>query len=336
MALRVGLNGFGRIGRVATRILLDDPDVELVACNDFGQIDAIAHLLKYDSVHGVLQKSVEIDGTDLIVDGKRIIGLSDRDPRNLAWGDLGVDVVIESTGRFKTREQIQAHIDAGAKRVVLSAPGKELDATIVMGVNDSIFDPSKHYIVSNASCTTNCLAPLAKVLLDEFGIESGFMTTVHSYTNDQKILDLKHKDFRRSRAAAMSIIPTTTGAAKAVSQVIPELKGKLDGMAARVPTPDGSMVDLVVELSREVTAEEVNAAVKRASETYMKGYIEYSTDPIVSVDIVGNPASTVFDAPLTMVQGGTGKMVKVIAWYDNEYGYSRRLVDLVKLVGSAK
>lgn len=334
MALRVGLNGFGRIGRIATRIMLSDPEIELVACNDFGQLEAIANLLKYDSVHGKLDAEVRIDGTDLVVGSQRIIGLSTRDPYELPWGELGVDVVIESTGRFKTREEAAAHLKKGAQRVVISAPGKDVDATIVMGVNEEIFDPHQHFVISNASCTTNCLAPLAKVLEQEFGIERGFMTTVHAYTNDQKILDLKHKDLRRSRAAALSIIPTTTGAARAVAQVIPQLKGKLDGMAARVPTPDGSMVDLVVSLGRELSVEELNETVKRASETYMKGYIEYSTDPIVSTDIVGNPHSCIFDAPLTMVTGGRGKMAKLIAWYDNEYGYSMRLVDLVKFVGA--
>ncbi len=333
MALKVGINGFGRIGRIAARIMLNDPDIELVACNDFSNIEAAAHLLKYDSVHGKFNKEIEIDGTDLIVDGKRIKGLSTRDPLELNWKELGVDVVCECTGRFKTGEQAGQHIKAGASRVAISAPGKDVDATIVMGVNDNIFDPSKHFVVSNASCTTNCLAPLAKVLVDEFGIEQGYMTTVHAYTNDQKILDLKHKDLRRARAAAMSIIPTTTGAARAVAEVIPELKGKLDGMAARVPTPDASMVDLVVQLSKKTSTEELNAVIKAAAQGAMKGYIEYSEDPIVSCDIIGNPASCIFDAPLTMVNE-SGSLAKLIAWYDNEYGYSMRLVDLVKLLGS--
>lgn len=330
MAVKIGINGFGRIGRLVARIALEDNDVELVAVNDWGQIEAVAHLLKYDSVHGPLNKTVEIDGIDLIIDGKRVKGISTRNPQELNWGELGVDVVIESTGRFKKREECQAHLDAGAQKVVLTCPGKEMDATIVMGVNDEIYDPSLHHIVSNASCTTNCLAPVAKVLNEVFGIERGSMTTVHAYTNDQKILDLKHKDLRRSRAAALSIIPTTTGAAKAISQVIPELTGKLDGMAMRVPVPTGSIVDLTAQLSRSVTIEEVNAALKEASQTSLKGILDYCTDPIVSADVVGTRASSVVDSLLTAVHGESSDFVKVVAWYDNEFGYSCRVVDLAK------
>ncbi len=335
MTVRIGLNGFGRIGRVATRIMLEDPEIELVAVNDFGKTETVAHLLKYDSVHGVLADEVKIDGLDLIVGDTRIKGLSDRDPANLPWKELGVDIVIESTGVFRTRETISKHIDAGAKYVILSAPAKdEIDGTFVMGVNHKDFDPEKHHIISNASCTTNCLAPMVKVLLDNFGIEEGFMTTIHSYTNDQKILDLSHKDLRRARAAAMSMIPTTTGAAKAVGSVIPEVKGKLNGLAVRVPTPCGSLTDLDVILEQEASVEDINQAFKKAAEGSMKGILKYSTDPIVSIDIVGNPHSCVFDAPLTMVKGDKSKMVKVMGWYDNEYAYSKRIVELAKHVAS--
>ncbi len=334
MALKVGINGFGRIGRVAMRILLDTPDVELVAVNDWKQIDTMAHLLKYDSIHGPLKKEVVVDGMDMIIDGKRIKGLSSRNPEELGWGELGVDVVIESTGKFTAREDLERHIKAGAKKVVLSCPGKGLDKTIVMGVNDHEYDPTQHHIVSNASCTTNCLSPLAHVLMEEFGIERGLMTTVHAYTNDQNMLDMRHKDLRRARAGAVNIIPTTTGAAKAVAEVIPSLKGKLDGFAARVPVTDGSMVDLVVELGKEVTVEEINAAVKRAAEGKLKGILRYTEDPIVSCDIIGDPHSSIFDASLTMVLQGSSNMVKVVSWYDNEFGYSNRLVELAKLVGT--
>lgn len=335
MTVRIGLNGFGRIGRIATRIMLEDPDVELVAVNDFGKTQTVAHLLKYDSVHGVLKDEVTTDGLDVIVGDTRIKGLSDRDPKNLPWKDLDVDIVLESTGVFRTRDKINAHIEAGAKYVILSAPAKdEIDGTFVMGVNHKDFDPQKHHIISNASCTTNCLAPMVKVLLDNFGIEEGFMTTIHSYTNDQKILDLSHKDLRRARAAALSMIPTTTGAAKAVGEVIPEVKGKLNGLAVRVPTPCGSLTDLDVVLETEVSVDEINAAFKAAADTDMKDIIEYSEAPIVSIDIVGNPHSCIFDAPLTMVQGDKSKMVKVMAWYDNEYAYAKRLVELAKHVSS--
>ncbi|MUV39115.1 Glyceraldehyde-3-phosphate dehydrogenase (phosphorylating) [Lentibacillus sp. JNUCC-1] len=331
MAVKVGINGFGRIGRVVYRLALENDDVEVVAINDLTDANMLAHLLKYDSVHGVLDKEVKADGDDLVVDGKKVKVMSERDPENLGWGDLGVDIVIESTGRFTHRDDAQKHINAGAKKVVISAPAKEEDLTVVLGVNDDEYDPEKHHIVSNASCTTNCIAPLAKVLNDAFGIKRGMMTTIHSYTNDQQILDLPHKDYRRARAAAQNIIPTTTGAAKAVGKVLPELDGKLNGMAVRVPTPDGSLVDMVAELEKTVTEEDVNAALKKAAEGDMKGFAQYSEDPLVSSDIVGNPHSSIFDALSTMVM--EDNMVKVVSWYDNELGYSARCVDLAVLIG---
>ncbi len=336
MAVKVGINGFGRIGRVALRAALDDPDIEVVAINDLGKTEACAQLLRRDSVHGKLNHEVEVDGMDLIIDGKRIKGLSARDPKgipDLPWGELGVDVVLECTGKFRDAPSLRKHIECGAKKVVLSAPAKgEIDGTFVVGVNDDAYDPATMDVVSNASCTTNCLAPVAKVLNDAFGIERGFMTTVHAYTSDQRILDNSHKDLRRARAGACSIVPTTTGAAKALGLVIPDLKGKLDGISTRVPTPDGSLVDLTVELKRPVTKEEVNAAVKAAAEGPLKGILVYSEEPLVSSDIIGEKASSVFDAQSTMVLGGEGNLVKVLSWYDNEMGYSCRLLDLAKIV----
>ncbi len=333
MAAKVGINGFGRIGRLFFRAAYKDPALEIVAVNDITDAKTLAHLLKYDSVHGRFEEAVEARDDALVVAGKEIKVFAAKDPAELPWKKLGVKVVIESTGKFTDREGAEKHIKAGAERVIISAPAKDPDATFVMGVNDQTFDPAKHRIVSNASCTTNCLAPLAKVLLDAFGIERGLMTTIHAYTNDQRILDLPHKDLRRARAAALSMIPTTTGAAKAVSLVIPQLKGKLDGMAIRVPTSNVSVVDLTVELSKAVTAEQVNEAVKKAAEGPLKGILRYVDEPLVSVDFNHTPYSSEFDALSTKVI--EGKMVKVLAWYDNEWGYSCRTVDLAKLVAGA-
>lgn len=326
MAVKVGINGFGRIGRNVFRQALKNDEVEIVAVNDLTDADMLAHLLKYDSVHGILEEEVSVNGSNIVVGGKEIKVLSERDPANLAWGDLGVEIVIESTGRFTNREDANKHIEAGAKKVIISAPAKNDDLTIVLGVNDDKYEPENHHIVSNASCTTNCLAPLAKVLHDNFGIKRGLMTTIHSYTNDQQILDLPHKDYRRARAAAENIIPTTTGAAKAVGKVLPELNGKLNGMAVRVPTPTGSLTDLVAELDKNVTAEEVNAALKEAAEGPLKGILEYTEDPIVSRDIIGNIHSSIVDGLSTMVL--EDNMVKAVSWYDNEMAYSARCVDL--------
>ena len=334
MAVKVGINGFGRIGRNFYRAAYKDPSLQIVAVNDITDAKTLAHLLKYDSVHGRFEASVEVKENAIVVNGKEVQVLACKDAADLPWGKLGVEIVIECTGRYTDRDGAGKHIAAGAKRVIISAPAKGEDATFVMGVNEKTFDPAKHFILSNASCTTNCLAPVAKVLLDTFGIERGLMTTIHSYTNDQKILDLPHKDLRRARAAGVSMIPTTTGAAKAVSLVIPELKGRLDGMAIRVPTPNVSVVDLTVELSKSATAEEINAAMKKASEGPMKGILEYVDEPLVSIDFNHDPASSSFDALSTKVIGG--KMVKVLSWYDNEWGYSCRLVDLAKYVSTAK
>ncbi|MEE4276027.1 MAG: type I glyceraldehyde-3-phosphate dehydrogenase [Thermoleophilia bacterium] len=330
MTVRVGINGFGRIGRLVVRAALrEGADVEFVGVNDLTDARTLAHLFRYDSVHGVFQGTVEASDDALVIDGKRIRVTAETDPANLPWADLGAEVVIESTGRFTQRADAAKHLEAGASKVIISAPAKGPDATIVLGVNEQTYDKTAHDVISNASCTTNCLAPMAKVLVDNFGIERGFMTTIHAYTNDQKVLDFPHKDLRRARAAALSIIPTTTGAARAVALVIPELEGKLDGFALRVPTPDGSATDLVAELKTEVTADEVNAAMKAAAEGPMKGILQYQEDPIVSIDIVGNSHSSIFDPALTMAKG---KLVKVISWYDNEWGYSCRLVDLVQRV----
>ncbi|MFA5807639.1 MAG: type I glyceraldehyde-3-phosphate dehydrogenase [bacterium] len=334
MAVNVGINGFGRIGRNFFRAAYKDPSLRIVAVNDITDAKTLAHLLKYDSVHGRFEASVEAKENAIVVNGKEVQVLACKDAADLPWGKLGVEIVIECTGRYTDRDGAGKHIAAGAKRVIISAPAKGEDGTFVMGVNEKTFDPAKHFILSNASCTTNCLAPVAKVLLDSFGIERGLMTTIHSYTNDQKILDLPHKDLRRARAAGMSMIPTTTGAAKAVSLVIPELKGRLDGMAIRVPTPNVSVVDLTAELSKSATAEEINAAMKKASEGPMKGILQYVDEPLVSIDFNHDPASSSFDALSTKVIGG--KLVKVLSWYDNEWGYSCRLVDLAKYVSAAK
>jgi len=334
VTIRVGINGFGRIGRNfwrAANAADGDRGIEIVAANDLGDVATMAHLLKYDSVVGTLPHEVSVSGDTITVGDRSIKILAERDPAKLPWGDLGVDVVIESTGLFTTGPKARAHIEAGAKKVIISAPAKEEDITIVMGVNDDKYDPDAHTIISNASCTTNCVAPMAKVLLDSFGIVKGLMTTVHAYTQDQNLQDGPHKDLRRARAAAINIVPTSTGAAKATSLVIPELKGKLDGYSLRVPVPDGSITDLVVELGRDVTKDEVNAAFKAAAEGALKGILYYTEAPIVSTDIVGSPASCTFDASITMAYGN---QVKVFGWYDNEWGYSSRLVDLAALVAS--
>ncbi len=328
MALRVGINGFGRIGRSVFRILSDRDDIEVVAVNDLYENQQLAYLLKYDTVMGVLDKEVSIDGDQMFVDGDRIAMIDEMDPADLPWADLGIDVVVESTGVFRSREQLQKHLEAGAKKVILTVPPKdEIDATIVMGVNDEDLDPTDR-IVSNASCTTNCLAPIAKILDDSFGLEEGFLTTVHAYTNDQRLADVPHKDRRRSRAAAENIIPTTTGAARAVGKVLPHLDGKLDGMAMRVPVPDGSIVDFVCRFAATPSREEINAAVREAAEGPMKRVVEYSEVPLVSSDIIGNPHSSIFDALSTATQGEG--FAKVVSWYDNEWGYSNRVVDLME------
>ena len=332
MAVKVGINGFGRIGRNVLRAALNNSNIDVVAVNDLTDANMLAHLLKYDSVHGKLNAEVSVNGNNLVVNGKEIIVKAERNPADLAWGDLGVEVVIESTGRFTKREDAAKHLEAGAKKVVISAPANNEDLTIVMGVNEDQYDPANHHVLSNASCTTNCLAPFAKVLHEKFGIKRGMMTTIHSYTNDQQILDLPHKDYRRARAAAENMIPTTTGAAKAVALVLPELKGKLNGMAVRVPTPNVSLVDLVAELDKEVTAEEVNAALKAAAEGELKGILQYSEEPLVSKDYNGDPHSSSVDGLSTMVM--EGNMVKVVSWYDNETGYSTRVVDLVEYLAS--
>lgn len=332
MSIKVAINGFGRIGRNVFKIALEDKNLEIVAINDLTSPKMLAHLLKYDSVHGRFNGTVAAGEDSIIVNGKEIKIFAVRNPKELPWGKLGVDVAIESTGVFTAAHSDRGgyldHIDAGAKKVILTVPAKDEIQTIVLGVNDGDIKSSIN-AYSNASCTTNCLAPLAKVLHENFGIVKGLMTTVHAYTNDQQILDLPHSDFRRARAAALSIIPTTTGAAKAVSLVIPELKGKLDGFAMRVPTPDGSVVDLTAELAKPATKEEINAAVKKAAESNLKGILEYTEDEIVSVDIIGNPHSSIFDAKSTMV---IGNMIKVVSWYDNEWGYSNRVVGLIKKI----
>ena len=325
---KIAINGFGRIGRMCFRSLIEKENVEVVAINDLTDVKTLAHLLKYDSVHGRVKADVSADGNYLVVNGKRIEVIAQKDPSQLPWAAMGIDVVIESTGIFTDKDGAEKHITAGAKKVVISAPATGGVKTVVLGVNDNEI-VSTDVVLSNASCTTNCLAPMAKVLHDVFGIEKGYITTVHAYTADQRLQDSPHKDLRRARAAALSMVPTSTGAAKAVGEVLPELKGKLDGVAVRVPTPDGSLTDLVAVLKREVTKEEVNAAIKRASENEMKGIIEYCTDPIVSIDIVGNKHSCIFDADLTSVNGN---LVKVMGWYDNEAGYSERVVELVSKI----
>lgn len=332
MSIKVAINGFGRIGRNAFKIAQKrlGKDVEIVAINDLTNTNTLAHLLKYDSCFGKFEGTVEAKENSLIVNGKEIRIYAERDPKNLPWKELGVDVVIESTGLFTKKEKAMAHIEAGAKKVVISAPATDEDITIVMGVNEKDYDPAKHNIISNASCTTNCLAPFAKVVDEKFGIVKGLMTTVHSYTNDQRILDLPHSDLRRARAAAESIIPTTTGAAKAVARVLPQLKGKLNGFALRVPTPTVSITDIVFEVKKATTAEEVNAALKEAAEGELKGVLGYSEEPLVSIDYRGDERSSIIDALSTMVI--EGNMVKVVSWYDNEWGYSNRIVDLVNYI----
>ncbi len=329
MAVRVGINGFGRIGRNVFRAAASRAkgDVEIVAVNDLTDAKTLAYLLAYDSVFGRYPGTVEHEGDAIIVDGTPIRVLAERDPGNLAWGDMGVDVVVESTGFFTRREDAAKHLAGGAKKVIISAPASDPDLTVVIGVNDDKYDPAVHHVISNASCTTNCLAPVAKVLDDTFGLKQGFMTTCHAYTNDQRILDLPHSDLRRARAAALSIIPTSTGAARAIGEVLPHLKGKLDGMALRVPVPNGSVVDLVAQLNATPSVDEVNAAIKAAADGPMKGILGYSEDPIVSRDVIGDSHSSLFDAPLTMVNGN---QVKIISWYDNEWGYSCRVVDLAQ------
>ena len=328
----IGINGFGRIGRNLFRAALTSPEVEIVGINDLTDNATLANLLKYDSILGRLGLDVTYTADTLTVGGKTIKVFAERDPANLPWGSLGAEIVVESTGHFTKAADAGKHIAAGAKKVIISAPASDEDITIVMGVNHQKYDPANHHIISNASCTTNCLAPMAKVLNDEFGIVRGLMTTIHAYTNDQVILDFPHKDLRRARAAATNIIPTSTGAAKAISLVLPELKGKLDGYALRVPVPTGSVTDLTVELGKEVTAADINAAMKAAANGYLKGFMSYTEDPIVSSDIVTDPSSCIFDSGLTKVVGSTAK---VVGWYDNEWGYSNRLVDLIKLVGAS-
>jgi glyceraldehyde 3-phosphate dehydrogenase len=331
--LKVGVNGFGRIGRNFLRASLESgANFEIVGINDLTDNATLAHLLKYDSILGRLKQPVTFTDTTITVGGKTITVSAERDPANIPWAKLGVDVVVESTGIFTKAADAQKHINAGAKKVIISAPATDEDITIVMGVNHEKYEPTKHHIISNASCTTNCLAPMAKVLNDEFGIVRGLMTTIHAYTNDQVILDFPHKDLRRSRAAALSIIPTSTGAAKAISLVLPELKGKLDGYALRVPVPTGSATDLTVELAKEVSVADINAALKKASNGSLKGYLSYTEDPIVSADIVTDPSSCILDAGLTKVIGTTAK---VVGWYDNEWGYSNRLVDLIQYIGKS-
>lgn len=330
MTIRIGINGFGRIGRNVLRASMGDSELEFVAINDLTDAKTLAYLLKYDSVHGTLKATVEAKDDQIFVDGKPIKVLAVKDPKELPWKALNVDVVIESTGRFTDRAGAGKHLSAGARQVIISAPATDPDVTLVLGVNDNTFDPKSHHIVSNASCTTNCLAPVAKVLLENFGIKHGVMTTIHSYTNDQQLLDLPHKDLRRARAAAMSMIPTSTGAAKALHLVIPQLKGKLDGLAIRVPTPNVSLVDLTVETEKDCDVAAVNAAFKKAAEGPLKGILQYSEDPIVSIDQKGDDHSATVDAPLTNVVDK--RMVKVTAWYDNEWGYSCRVRDLIKLL----
>jgi glyceraldehyde 3-phosphate dehydrogenase len=325
MAVKIGINGFGRIGRLVFRAA-QKSNLEIVGINDITNAATLAHLLKYDSIHGRFSGRVGYDDNSLVVDGRKIPIMSEKDPASLPWSVVGAQIIVESTGLFRDKESASKHIAAGAKKVLISAPAKQPDGTFVLGVNDKNYDKNTHHIISIGSCTTNCLAPIAKVILDNFGIEKGFMTTIHSYTNDQRILDLPHKDLRRARAAALSMIPTTTGAAKAISEVIPVLKGKMDGCAIRVPTADGSLVDLAVTMEKSATREEINAAMKKAAEGPMKGVLEYNEDPIVSVDVVGNSHSSIFDSLQTMAMG---RLAKVFSWYDNEWGFSCRMVDIL-------
>lgn len=325
MALKVAINGFGRIGRMVFRAGFNNNDIEVVAINDLTDSPTLAHLLKYDSVHGIMDAEISSTDHSIIVNGKEIEIYTEKEPAKLKWGDIGVETVFECTGLFREREKAASHLDAGANKVIISAPAKGPDFTVVMGVNQDEYDPEKHHVVSNASCTTNCLAPVCKVLLDHFGIEKGLMTTTHSYTGDQRLLDFPHRDLRRARAANLSMIPTTTGAAKAVSLVLPKLEGKLNGMAIRVPTPNVSVVDLVVQLSKPAMANEINSAIKQASETYLEGILAFNEEPLVSIDFNGTAVSSIVDGLSTMA---IGDMVKVLAWYDNEFGYSNRLIDL--------
>lgn len=334
MTIKVGINGFGRIGRLLYRAAIErKADIDFVAINDLANAETNAHLLKYDSVHGRFNGTVEVDNGSLIVNGKSLKVLAQKDPALLPWKDLGVYLAVESTGLFTNREGASKHLQAGAKKVLISAPAENPDATFVLGVNENTYDPEKHNIISNASCTTNCLAPISKVLDDAFGLEKAFMTTCHSYTNDQKVQDLVHKDPRRARAAAVNIIPTSTGAAKAIGLVLPRCTGKMNGVSLRVPTPDVSIVDLTAVLSKEVTKEDINTAMKQAAEGPLKGILEYTEDPIVSSDVLHNPYSSVFDAGLTMVLGNKSNFVKVFAWYDNEWGFSCRMVELIEKIG---
>jgi glyceraldehyde 3-phosphate dehydrogenase len=334
MATKVGVNGFGRIGRNIIRAAGGDPSIEWCAVNDIADAKTLAHLFKYDSVHGAFKGDVQSKENSILINGREVKVFAEKDPARLMWKGMGVDIVIESTGLFTSREKAQVHITAGgAKKVLISAPAKDEDITIVMGVNDYRYDPREHHIISNASCTTNCLAPFAKVLHENFGVKRGLMTTIHSYTNDQRILDLAHQDLRRARAAAMSMIPTTTGAAKAVGLVLPELKGKLNGFSMRVPTPDVSVVDLVAEIEKNATVEEINAALKEAADGKMKGILAYSDEPLVSIDYLGNPHSSIVDGKSTMVMDGN--LIKVLSWYDNEWGFSCRMIDLIKLVAKS-
>ncbi|HEY8424892.1 MAG TPA: type I glyceraldehyde-3-phosphate dehydrogenase [Limnochordales bacterium] len=328
MAIRVGVNGFGRIGRQIVRAAIHDPELEIVAVNDITDAPTLAHLFKHDSVHGTFKGEVRVDGDSIVIDGRRVKVLAVKNPAELPWKDLGVEYVLESTGLFRDREKASAHLQAGARKVIITAPAKGEDITIVLGVNHERYDPAKHHLVSNASCTTNCLAPVAKVLDERFGIVRGTMTTVHSFTNDQRVLDLPHKDLRRARAASLNIIPTTTGAAQAVGLVLPHLKGKLDGYALRVPTPDVSILDFVAVVEKATSVEEVNQALKEAAAGPLKGILRYSEEPLVSSDLIGDSHSAIVDGELTMVIDGT--FVKVVAWYDNEWAYSVRCVDLVK------
>ena len=332
VATRIAINGFGRIGRMVFRIGWDNPHLEFVTINDITTPKTLAYLLKYDSVHGIWNHEIEYSDNSIIVDSREIPVFAERNPALLPWKKFDVDIVVESTGLFRQRMKAALHLDAGAKKVLISAPAIDPDGTFVIGVNEKDYDPEKHTIISIGSCTTNGLAPVTKILWDNFGIEKAFMTTIHAYTNDQKILDLPHKDLRRARAAGMSIIPTTTGAAKAISLVIPELKGRFDGMAIRVPTPDGSVIDLVANLSKEVTVDEINDVFKKASQNSMKGIIQYIEDPIVSIDIVGNSHSSIFDSLATMVMGKKSNMIKILTWYDNEYGFSNRMVDMLQIM----
>jgi glyceraldehyde 3-phosphate dehydrogenase len=332
MSVKVAINGFGRIGRMVFRAGLGREDIEFVGINDLTDPSTLAHLLKYDSSQGVLEADVSASDNSLIIDGKKISIFTEKDPSKLPWGDVGAEYVMECTGLFRERDKAAAHLEAGARKVIISAPAKEPDVTLVMGVNHQEYNPQKHHVVSNASCTTNCLAPVCKVLLDNFGIEKGLMTTTHAYTGDQRLLDFPHKDLRRARAAALSLIPTTTGAAKAVSLVLPKLEGKLNGLAIRVPTPNVSLVDLVAQLSKPATVDEVNRAMKDAAEGYLKGILDYCDQPLVSIDFNGSSVSSTLDALSTMV---TGDMVKVLSWYDNEFGYANRMIDLaVHMAGS--